>query len=120
MDLCIQCVWAYPIFTVIKIGHIHGHWFADVSLISCFFVFWIVLSFNLSHLKGPGDEMGVQSLCLFIPSFCWECYLPRVDEDFLREKLVEKQPISHVLLERYQRVIASNGFGHSYRSLCNV
>lgn len=34
-----------------------------------------------------------------------------VDEDFPSEKVMEKKHISHALLERHQRVIASDGFG---------
>ena len=50
--------------------------------------------------------------CLFLASLGNVTSL-RVDEDFPSEKLMEKKCISHVLLERHQRVIDSDGFGCS-------
>lgn len=88
----------------------------------CLLSFLVLLSFvlvwfaffNLNHLKGPAHEAGAQPSCLFSPEpLLGILPLARADEDFPSKKLVEKKHISHVLLERHQRVIASDGFGCS-------
>lgn len=73
-----------------------------------------VLFFNLNHLKGPAHEAGAQPSYLFSPELLLAVSSVTADEDFPSEKLMEKKHILHVLLERHQRVIVSDGFGCSY------